>query len=255
MKRANKGIASKPILLMSFLVLAGAAYLLGWSKIFVVENIVIASQDKEVVKEITMKMAQPPAVVQIGEPLARVDRREIASRLRELLWVDNVELNRNIFSGEVKVKVLPRSPIARLVSTNSANVESIGFMSKELDFFYLPRQAVQQAIATGETNWGDIPELKFSGEIQSSTSAIRSDIRELITTLSTQGYGISTIDVKSPSEFNSSIVRDSKRMDVFWGSVKELQLKIDVMERLLELKENKRIKSVNLANPVAPIVK
>ena len=187
MKRANKGIASKPILLMSFLVLAGAAYLLGWSKIFVVENIVIASQDKEVVKEITMKMAQPPAVVQIGEPLARVDRREIASRLRELLWVDNVELNRNIFSGEVKVKVLPRSPIARLVSTNSANVESIGFMSKELDFFYLPRQAVQQAIATGETNWGDIPELKFSGEIQSSTSAIRSDIRELITTLSTQG--------------------------------------------------------------------
>jgi hypothetical protein len=97
--------------------------------------------------------------------------------------------------------------------------------------------------------------LKFSGEIQSSTSAIRSDIRELITTLSTQGYGISTIDVKSPTEFNSSIVRDSKKLDIFWGSVKELQLKIDVMERLLELKENKRIKSVNLANPVAPIVK
>jgi hypothetical protein len=50
-------------------------------------------------------------------------------------------------------------------------------------------------------------------------------------------------------------VRDSKKLDIFWGSVKELQLKIDVMERLLELKENKRIKSVNLANPVAPIVK
>jgi hypothetical protein len=61
--------------------------------------------------------------------------------------------------------------------------------------------------------------------------------------------------VKSPTEFNSSIVRDSKKLDIFWGSVKELQLKIDVMERLLELKENKRIKSVNLANPVAPIVK
>jgi hypothetical protein len=134
-------------------------------------------------------------------------------------------------------------------------VESVGFMSRELDFFYLPRQAVQQAIATGETNWGDIPELKFSGEIQSSTSAIRRDIRELITTLSTQGYGIRAIAVKSPTEFSSSIVRDRKQLDIYWGSVKELDVKIEVMERLLELKENKRIKSVNLANPIAPIVK
>ena len=255
MRKLNRSFLPKPLLLISILVLVGAAYLLGWSKIFVVEKVVVASQDKDVVKEVTMKLAQPPAVVQIGEPLARVDRREIASRLRELLWVDNVELNRNIFSGEVQIKVLPRSPIARLVSTNSANVESVGFMSRELDFFYLPRQAVQQAIATGETNWGDIPELKFSGVIQSSTSAIRSDIRELITTLSTQGYGIRAIDVKSPTEFSSVIVRDSKKLDIYWGSVKELELKIEVMERLLELKENKRITSVNLANPIAPIVK
>jgi hypothetical protein len=228
---------------------------LGWSKIFVVEKIVVASQDKDVVKEITMKIAQPPSVVKIGQPLARVDRREIASRLRELLWVDNVELDRKIFTGEVLIKVIPRSPIARLVSTNSNNVESVGFMSKDLDFFYLPRQAVQQAIATGETNWGDIPELNFSGEIASSTNAEREDIRELIRTLSTQGYGIRGITVKSPTEFSSSIMRDTRKLDIYWGSVKELPLKIEVMERLLDLKENKRVKSINLSNPVAPIVK
>jgi hypothetical protein len=220
-----------------------------------VEKIVVASQDKDVVKEITMKIAQPPSVVKIGQPLARVDRREIASRLRELLWVDNVELDRKIFTGEVLIKVIPRSPIARLVSTNSNNVESVGFMSKDLDFFYLPRQAVQQAIATGETNWGDIPELNFSGEIASSTNAEREDIRELIRTLSTQGYGIRGITVKSPTEFSSSIMRDTRKLDIYWGSVKELPLKIEVMERLLDLKENKRVKSINLSNPVAPIVK
>jgi len=151
--------------------------------------------------------------------------------------------------------VIPRSPIARLVSTNSNNVESVGFMSKDLDFFYLPRQAVQQAIATGETNWGDIPELNFSGDIASSTNAEREDIRELIRTLSTQGYGIRGITVKSPMEFSSSIMRDTRKLDIYWGSVKELPLKIEVMERLLDLKENKRVKSINLSNPVAPIVK
>lgn len=220
-----------------------------------VEKIVVASQDEDVVKEITMKIAQPPSVVKIGQPLARVDRREIASRLRELLWVDNVELDRKMFTGEVLIRVIPRSPIARLVSTNSNNVESVGFMSKDLDFFYLPRQAVQQAIATGETNWGDIPELNFSGEIASSTNAEREDIRELIRTLSTQGYGIRGITVKSPTEFSSSIMRDTRKLDIYWGSVKELPLKIEVMERLLDLKENKRVKSINLSNPVAPIVK
>mgnify|MGYP007127780877 FL=1 len=61
--------------------------------------------------------------------------------------------------------------------------------------------------------------------------------------------------MKSPTEFSSLIVRDSKKLDIYWGSVKELELKIEVMERLLELKENKRITSVNLANPIAPIVK
>ncbi|MEY3455510.1 MAG: hypothetical protein RLZZ92_630 [Actinomycetota bacterium] len=96
MRKLNRSFLPKPLLLISILVLVGAAYLLGWSKIFVVEKVVVASQDKDVVKEVTMKLAQPPAVVQIGEPLARVDRREIASRLRELLWVDNVELNRNV---------------------------------------------------------------------------------------------------------------------------------------------------------------
>ena len=255
MRKLKHQFLPKPILIFSLLILVGAAYLLGWSKIFVVEKIVVASQDRDVVKEITMKIAQPPSVVKIGQPLARVDRREIASRLRELLWVDNVELDRKIFTGEVLIKVIPRSPIARLVSTNSNNVESVGFMSQDLDFFYLPRQAVQQAIATGETNWGDIPELNFSGEIASSTNAEREDIRELIRTLSTQGYGIRGITVKSPTEFSSSIMRDTRKLDIYWGSVKELPLKIEVMERLLDLKENKRVKSINLSNPVAPIVK
>ena len=255
MKKLPKLLLPKPFFLVSVVILIGAAYLLGWSKIFVVEKVTVDSTDKSVIKEISMKLAEPPAVIKIGQPLARVDRREIASRLRQLLWVENVELDRNIVSGEVKVKVIPRSPIARLVSTNSANVESVGFMSKDLDFFYLPRQAVQQAMASGETNWSKIPELNFSGEIQSATVQERADIRELITTLSSKGYLIRGISVKSPTEFSSSIVRDRRKLDIYWGSVKEFSLKIEVMERLLELEENKRVKSINLANPVSPIVK
>jgi hypothetical protein len=110
-------------------------------------------------------------------------------------------------------------------------------------------------MASGETNWSKIPELNFSGEIQSATVQERADIRELITTLSSKGYLIRGISVKSPTEFSSSIVRDRRKLDIYWGSVKEFSLKIEVMERLLELEENKRVKSINLANPVSPIVK
>ena len=78
-------------------------------------------------------------------------------------------------------------------------------------------------------------------------------------TLQQKGYDVSQVVAKSSTELSSAIsvvdVKSEKKMDIYWGSVNELPLKIEVLQRLLELKENKRASYFNLANPVAPIVK
>ncbi|MFM7492120.1 MAG: cell division protein FtsQ/DivIB [Actinomycetota bacterium] len=249
----------RPALLLSIAILVGAAYLLGWSKIFVVESIVIETKNTEVAQELQAKLLESPAVVKIGDPLARVDRRAIASRLREMLWVENITLNRKLWSGEVSIEVIPRDPIGRLTPSSSATVDSVGFLGADLEVFYLPRSAVTNAIATGETNWGKIPEISFQGEFQGdpreTNRQIREEIRALIAALSDKGYRALQINAKSPAEISSAISKDNKRLDIYWGSVNELPLKIEVLERLLELKENKRASYFNLSNPVSPIAK
>ena len=249
----------RPALLLSFVILIGAAYLLGWSKIFIVESIVIQTKNKDVAQEVQLKLSENPAVVSIGDPLARVDRRKIASRLREMLWVENIKLDRQLFTGEVTIQIIPRDPIGRLTTSSSSTVESVGFLGADLEIFYLPRSAVEKAIATGETDWGKIPEISFQGEFQGdpreTNREIRDEIKALIAALSEKGYRSHQINVKSSTEISSSMSKAGRKLDIYWGSVNELPLKIEVLERLLELKENKRASYFNLSNPVSPIAK
>ena len=250
-----KSLLKRPLLIISVLVLVAAAYVLGWTKIFVVEKIIIDSEDKKIVTDVMSKIKQTPAVVVIGEPLARVDRREIASRLRELVWVDNVQLDRRMFSGELHLKVVPRNPIGRLVAQDSSNVDSVGFMDRDLEFFYLPREAVARAVASGETGWATMPELSLIAD----SDEVRGDVRSLIETLQAQNseieLTIQRVTAKDQESISAAVIRNGRKLDISWGSVKELDLKLEVLNRLLELKANKRVTFLDLCNPIAPIVK
>jgi len=246
-------------LVVSTAILAGLAYLLGWSNTFIVEKIVIQTQNREISREVKAKLAESPAVVKNGDPLARVDRRAIASRLRELLWVENIQLDRRMFAGEVLITVIPRDPIARITTATIATVDSVGFLGADLEIFYLPRTAVDKAISSGETNWGAIPEVSFQGEFQGgageTSDAIRQDIRTLIDTLTSAEFNVKEVVAQSPSELSTKVAKSEKTLDIYWGSVNELSLKIEVLERLMALKENKRARYFNLSNPISPIVK
>ena len=142
-------IIKAPVLVLSIVILALATYILGWSQIFTVEKIIIDSKDKKIVKDVMDKISKQPAVVEIGQPLARVDRREIATRLREMLWVENIKLERRLLSGELHISIIARDPIGRLIPRDSTNVESIGFIDQDLESFYLPTEAVSRALAAG----------------------------------------------------------------------------------------------------------
>ena len=249
-----KRLLKRPLLIASILVLIAAAYVLGWTKIFVVEKVIIDSSDKKIVADVMTKINQAPAVVTVGEPLARVDRREIASRLRELVWVENVQLDRRMLSGELRLKILPRNPIGRLVAQDSSNIDSVGFMDRDLEFFYLPREAVARAVASGETGWATMPELSLMAD----GDEVRGDVRFIIESLQKEKSGIEEIHrvtAKDQESVSTTVTREGRKLDISWGSVKELELKVEVMNRLLELKANKSVNFIDLSNPIAPIVK
>lgn len=241
-------IFKKPILLLSLIVIAASAYILGWTKIFVVEKITIESADKKIVSDVLAKVAQTPAVVSIGQPLARVDRREIATRLREMLWIENIKLDRNLFTGELQIKIVPRNPIGKLVAKDSTNVETVGFLDQDLEYFYLPRQAVIRAINAGE--WSELPEISF----QDDGAEVRQDVADLLRVLQENSLKVERVTAKDQLSISTKAVFNDRRLDITWGSVKELELKLEILQRLIELKANKYVKNVNLSNPVSPIV-
>lgn len=237
-----------PALVISILILALATYILGWSQIFTVEKIIVDSKDKKIVKDVMSKITQAPAVVEIGQPLARVDRREIATRLREMLWVENIKLDRRLLTGELHIGVIARNPIGRLIPKDSTNVESIGFIDRDLENFYLPAEAVARALASGE--WSQMPEIS----IQKDSKELRSDIARLIQTLKDNSLKVERVIAKDQLAISTRLVKEGRRLDISWGSVKDLELKIEIMNRLLELKANKSVKNINLSNPISPIV-
>ncbi len=237
-----------PALVLSIFILALATYVLGWSQIFTVEKIIVDSKDKKIVKDVMAKITQPPAVVEIGQPLARVDRREIATRVREMLWVENIKLDRRLISGELPISVIARDPIGRLIPKDSTNVESIGFMDRDLENFYLPAEAVARALASGE--WSEMPEISF----QNDSKELRSDVAQLIETLQSNSLKVERVLAKDQLSISTKLVNEGRRLDISWGSVKDIELKLEIMNRLLELKQNKSVKNINLSNPTSPIV-
>ena len=150
-------------------------------------------------------------------------------------------------------------PIGRITTATSANVDSVGFLGADLEIFYLPRSAVEKAISSGETNWGTIPEVSFQGEFQGgareTSISIRQDIKSLLATLSKSEFRVKQLVAQSPTELSTKVSKSGKNLDIYWGSVNELSLKIEVLDRLMALKENKRARYFNLSNPVSPIVK
>ena len=147
--------------------LAGLAYLLGWSNFFPVKSIEIAEGDQSIVTELTAKLNQAPAPIIIGEPIARVDKREITTRLRTLIWVEDVQVQRSFFSGKVSISVEPRSAIAQLDARWSANPSELGFLGSDLEFFFVPESEVAKAAKSGDADWLSLPNLSLGSSERS----------------------------------------------------------------------------------------
>lgn len=238
------------ILIAAIGAISGLAYLLGWSNVFPVKSIEVAESDQSIVKELSARLNQVPAPIVIGEPIARVDKREITSRLRTLIWVEDVQVRRSFLSGKVSISVSPRSAIAQLDSRWSANPNELGFLGSDLEFFFVPRSEVAKAAKSGDADWLSLPKLSLG----SSDRALIEDVAGLMAALPGIGAEIRNITAPDRESIKTSIGYNERELDISWGSVKELELKFEVMARLLELKANRNVKRIDLSAPLAPIV-
>ncbi len=142
-----RGVRRTLILLVTLTLLIGSTYLFGWSNIFPVKKITYLESENKIVNQLKLEIAKSPSVISIGQPLARVDKRAITSRLRNLVWVESVKISRNFISGEVKIDVEPRDAIAIL---DQPSITQVGFLDKNLEIFYLASDQVSDAQAAGE---------------------------------------------------------------------------------------------------------
>ena len=207
------------IALIGAVVLAAATYVLGYSSFFTVSSVEVVGSKNQVNPGIT-----------IGEKLARVEPREIASKLENLDWVASANISRNWINGKVTVELTERTPVAIF---NNHVIDSTG------QSFVLRNEPTKPLV-----------EIQ-AGDLEAAVSAVTfftSLPEELNSTLK-------VVKVRSTGAFVLEIDNGGKNLEIRWGTNSDNVLKIKVYKALLALPENASIKRVDVSAPHAPIVK
>ena len=219
--------------------------MLGWTNVFAVKSFEVVDEnpDRKNVIEKTLDLAS-----QVGKPIARIDRRELNGKLRNLTWASQVDLSRNFVTGKVTLAIEPEVVMARLNSSWTAAPGQIPFLAEDLSVIYVNQD---------EANFLEVSELLKKGSVLpeinmgSEDDQLKGSLRDLVAKLNE--WTILGINAPDGGNISSTLILDGRQLEVYWGNVKELDLKLEVLNRLLELKENRRAKSFDLSNPLSPI--
>jgi len=221
---------SLPVAISTVVVIA-LAYLLGWSPLFTVDKVTITGSPNIAVQRNIQTISQ----VEAGQKLARVNPSSVERRIGQIPWIKDVSLARNWISGEVAISVTPRKPLAFF------NAQESPGQTIDLDgeLFTLP----------GFSS-ADLAQISA----KSPQSALKAN--ELFIALPTEfRKRITLMTATSTETFTFNTLYKGREIRVRWGDSQEISLKISVIERLLELPENKEITLIDVVAPHAPIVK
>jgi cell division septal protein FtsQ len=224
----NSRLAAISVVALLFL---SATYLFGWSQIFVVKEVSITgAPTAESTQAVTNSIAIAP-----GVKMARVETRSIARRLDSFTWIESVDISRNWLNQKVSIEITPRKPIA-LFNPATAPGTSIDAQGK---VFTLPGGARNS-----------LPKV----EANSSKSGIAAIA--LFTELPEEFRSdISLMSVRRSGAFSLSYRYKLRPIGISWGDGEDTALKVQVVQALLALPENSKIKSIDVSAPHAPIVR
>ena len=207
------------ILLISAVLLVGAAYVLGWSTLFTVSSIEIKGSSTQVSTGIVK-----------GQKLARVEPRAVAAQFENLDWVADAKVSRNWINGTVTIDVTERTPIAIY---NNKVIDSMG---KSFVLRGTPSTQLVQIQA---------------GDLTAATKAVT-----FFTTLPADlKSALTVVKVRSTGALVLIVNNAGKNLEIRWGIDGENELKLKVYKALIALPENASIKRVDVSAPHAPIVK
>lgn len=229
------------ILLLAITLISGSSYLLGWSSVFTVSRITVEGTSSRA--EIFRKLSSDSIELAVGSKLARIETRAIKRSIGMLDWIDEVNVSRDWFDKSINISVREKKAVAKAITTKNGliNFDVSGEIFKPIS---ASQQSIQERLPLVITEGNDSAQL---ASVASLLAQMPTQMADLI------------LNLKSISVANSGYIQMETKVNelplrIDWGLVSDIDLKIEVLNALLKLPENKRIKRVDLSQPELPIV-
>ena len=229
------------ILLLAITLISGSSYLLGWSSVFTVSKITVEGTSSRA--EIFRKLSSDSIELAVGSKLARIETRAIKRSIGMLEWIDEVNVSRDWLGKSINVSVREKKAVAKAITTKNGliNFDVSGEIFKPIS---ASQQSIQERLPLVITEGNDSAQL---ASVASLLAQMPTQMADLI------------LNLKSISVANSGYIQMETKVNelplrIDWGLVSDIDLKIEVLNALLKLPENKRIKRVDLSQPELPIV-
>jgi len=210
----------KPLIALATAIIVGlASYALGWSTLFTVSSVEIKGTDQFL-----------PQNVKVGEKLARVEPRAVASTYENFAFVQDAQVSRNWISGKVTISITTRTPVA-IFNNQAIDASGKAFMVK-----------------------GDLP--AALPQIQAGNIEIAVRAVEFMTSLPDEiRSNLKILKVRSTGAYVLEVDVEGRKVEVRWGLATDNELKAKVYKALLAQPENAKLRRMDLSAPHAPIVK
>lgn len=209
----------------TILLIATLAFLFGWTNLFTVKSVAVEGSPNSQITKQVLQISD----IRIGEKLARIEPRNISSKisLSGIDWIKEVKVNRNWVSRNVTIKLDARIPVAisgdKLVDASGVLFTSPVTQNKKL----------AQISAGSETSRAAAIEFYL---------ALPSDLRNQVT----------AIAASSTENFQITL---NEKLRINWGGNSNTAVKVKIYKALIALAENKKITEMDVSDPTKPTVK
>lgn len=209
-----------------FIVLVSAAYVLGWSSLFTVKQVVVVGSPNPSESFVIQHS------IRIGGKMARLESQTLSKSLEKYTWLDHSNISRNWLKGVVTVRVWTRTPIAQFQG-HLVDDAGVVFDLPSVDTTHMPT-------ITGAND----SSAKFAVKI---LIGLPEQLRMHVTDIVVRGSDSAVLTINEPTL--------KRALTVAWGDETNMALKVKVYQALIALPENSKIQEIDLSAPHAPIVK
>ena len=232
--------ARRLIFILSLIVIiSGLSYGLGWSKMFAVDSISIKGTDQSSL--VTAQLIAGESKIRVGEPLARINPRTESNLIEDLEWIKGAKVSRNWWSGEVRIQIAERVPVAVFKASSGST-----------DLKYLTSDGIE---FSSPVKFRNLAEISLGRSSKSERRIIASFVAHLPAGLVDSLQGL---EISADREIRMQMGNGAKTLSINWGasnSATDIVVKSKVLVGLLALPENKKISEVDLSIANSPIVR